>query len=48
MVVVDHSIGKKKADKIRFNTHLTVQAVYTVLLCSVCDAVFDDARFFRR
>ena len=48
MVVVDHSIGKKRADKIKLNTHLTVQALYTVLLCSVLcvyDAVFDDARF---
>lgn len=47
MVVVDQSIGKKRAYKIKLNTHLTVQAVYTVLFCSVCvyDAVFDDARF---
>ena len=46
MVVVDLSIGKKRADKIQIKHTLDRPgSIYcTVLLC-VYDAVFDDARF---
>ena len=45
MVVVDHSIWKKRADKIKLNTHLTVQEVYTAV-CVWCSLWW--CPFFRR